>query len=101
MPLAVVGLIALGVLSGTLVLVLVLVLVYAAAALPGVGESVFLVAAQAFPSTAFPAERMTTPNGRLHAVHVVRRDSLGQPPGSDWVRRKAGMLALTAISVGF
>ncbi|MFD4555678.1 MFS transporter [Streptomyces sp. NPDC058469] len=74
---AVVGLIALGVLTDTLDLVFV----YVAAAVLGMGESVFLVTAQAFLPKVVPAERMTTANGRLHAVQVVLRDSIGQPLG--------------------
>ncbi|MEU5635037.1 MFS transporter [Streptomyces rishiriensis] len=74
---AVVGLIALGVLTDTLSLVFV----YIAAAVLGMGESVFLVTAQAFLPKVVPAERMTTANGRLHAVQVVLRDSIGQPLG--------------------
>ncbi|MFF7755234.1 MFS transporter [Streptomyces sp. NPDC007971] len=74
---AVVTLIALGVLTDTLDLVFV----YVAAAVLGMGESVFLVTAQAFLPKVVPAERMTTANGRLHAVQVVLRDSLGQPLG--------------------
>ncbi|WP_328767488.1 MFS transporter [Streptomyces sp. NBC_00286] len=74
---AVVGLIALGVLTDTLNLVLV----YIAAAVLGLGESVFLVTAQAFLPKVVPPERLTTANGRLHAVQVVLRDSVGQPLG--------------------
>ncbi|WP_308402868.1 MFS transporter [Streptomyces sp. AC550_RSS872] len=74
---AVVGLIALGVLTDTLNLVFV----YIAAAVLGLGESVFLVTAQAFLPKVVPPERLTTANGRLHAVQVVLRDSVGQPLG--------------------
>ncbi|NUS11189.1 MAG: MFS transporter [Streptomyces sp.] len=75
--LAVVGLISLAVVTHTMGLVWVLL----AAAVLGMGESVFLVTSQAFLPRVVPAERMTIANGRLHAVQVVLRDSLGQPLG--------------------
>ncbi|WP_327432453.1 MFS transporter [Streptomyces sp. NBC_01236] len=73
----VVCLIGVGVATDTLNLVFV----YVAAAVLGMGESVFLVTAQAFLPKVVPPERMTTANGRLHAVQVVLRDSVGQPLG--------------------
>lgn len=73
----VVALMAVGVVTDSLNLVHV----YIAAAVLGMGESVFLVTAQAFLPKVVPAERLTTSNGRLHAVQVVLRDSVGQPLG--------------------
>ncbi|GAA1989468.1 MFS transporter [Kitasatospora viridis] len=72
-----VSLIAVGVLTHSLNLVML----YVAAAVLGMGESVFLVTAQAFLPKVVPVEQMTKANGRLHAVQVVLRDSLGQPLG--------------------
>ncbi|MDF9815292.1 MFS transporter [Streptomyces sp. SPB162] len=73
----VVGLIALGVLTDTLNLVLV----YIAAGVLGMGESIFLVTSQAFLPQVVAPEQLTRANGRLHAVQVVLRDSIGQPLG--------------------
>ncbi|QEV21878.1 MFS transporter [Streptomyces alboniger] len=73
----VVALIAVGVVTDSLNLLFV----YIAAAVLGMGESVFLVTAQAFLPKVVPPDRLTTSNGRLHAVQVVLRDSVGQPLG--------------------
>ncbi|WP_078594609.1 MFS transporter [Streptomyces sp. NRRL S-920] len=73
----VVALIAVGVVTDSLNLLFV----YIAAAVLGMGESVFLVTAQAFLPKVVTPDRLTTSNGRLHAVQVVLRDSVGQPLG--------------------
>jgi MFS family permease len=85
----VVGLIALAVATHTLNLVSV----YVAAAVLGMGESVFLVTSQAFLPKVVPHDRMTIANGRLHAAQVVLRDSVGQPLG--------GLLFAIAAAIPF
>jgi transmembrane secretion effector len=75
--LLIVAALAIGLLTDTLNLFVV----YAATAVLGMGESVFLVVSQAFLPKVVPTERLTTANGRLHAAQVVLRDSIGQPLG--------------------
>jgi MFS family permease len=73
----VVGLLALTVLTNTVTLAIVCV----ASALLGLGETVFVVAAQAFLPMVVHPSRLAEANGRLHVAQLVLRDSIGQPLG--------------------
>lgn len=80
---------ALAVLTG----VVNLALVCAAAALLGLGETVFVVAGQSFLPAVVPPDRLATANGRLHVAQLVFRDSVGQPVG--------GLLFVAAAAMPF
>jgi hypothetical protein len=88
-----------------------LAIVCAASALLGLGETVFVVAAQSFlPAVVTPA-RLAAANGRLHVAQLIFRDSIGQPLGGlvfvalaalpfliDGVSFIIGMLLLATVS---
>lgn len=74
----VVLLLALSVATGTADLAIVCV----AAAAMGLGETVFVVAAQSFLPAVVDNSRLPAANGRLHIAQLIFRDSAGQPLGS-------------------
>ncbi|MDN0196786.1 MFS transporter [Streptomyces sp. S.PNR 29] len=74
----VVLLLALSLATGTAGLAIVCV----AAAAMGLGETVYVVAAQSFLPAVVDSSRLAAANGRLHIAQLVFRDSAGQPLGS-------------------
>jgi MFS family permease len=74
----VVLLLGLSVATGTVNLAIVCV----AAAAMGLGETVYVVAAQSFLPAVVDNSRLAAANGRLHIAQLVFRDSAGQPLGS-------------------
>lgn len=83
----------------------------AASALLGLGETVFVVAAQSFLPTVVTPARLAAANGRLHVAQLIFRDSVGQPLGGlvfvalaalpfliDGVSFIVGMLLLATVS---
>lgn len=71
------ALLTVSVLTDTVTLAIVCV----AAALFGIGEMVFVVAAQSFLPAVVAPENLPAANGRLHVAQLVLRDSIGQPLG--------------------
>lgn len=71
-------LLGLSVATGTVNLAIVCV----AAAAMGLGETVYVVAAQSFLPAVVDTSRLAEANGRLHIAQLIFRDSAGQPLGS-------------------